>query len=461
MPRIEAQPGPQTTFLSSPADIAIYGGAAGGGKSFALLLEPLRHLSVKGFAAVVFRRTLADVKKAGSLWDTSSGIYGAIGGRPRLDTLEWKFSQGAKVSFGHLEHETTVLDWQGAQVPLLCFDELTHFSRKQFFYLLSRNRSACGVRPYVRATTNPDADSWVAEFIAWWIDQDTGLAIPERSGVLRWFARISDSLVWADSRAELKALHPESEPKSVTFIPASLDDNKILTEQDPGYKANLMALDPVERARLLGGNWKVRPAAGLYFQRHWCETVDVVPAGTREIRGWDLAATEKTAMNDPDWTAGCKMGQCPDGSFIVTDHKRLREGPGGVETAVKNTAEADTRKVAIAMPQDPAQAGKSQKLNYTKLLNRFNVTFRPASGDKITRFSAFSAQAKAGNVKILRGAWNDVWAASLESFPPEGDLGHDDDADATAEAYNALTEKRGPMKVSKEAVLRAQRAGRR
>ena len=83
---------------------------------------------------------------------------------------------------------------------MIGFDELTHFSRSQFLYMLSRNRSTCGVRPYMRATTNPDADSWVADFIAWWIDQDTGLAIPERSGVVRYFTTISDEVIWGDSR---------------------------------------------------------------------------------------------------------------------------------------------------------------------------------------------------------------------------------------------------------------------
>ena len=424
--------------MSSSADIAIYGGAAGGGKSFALLLEPLRHISVRGFSAVVFRRTLADVKKAGSLLDTSVSIYGEIGASIRLDTLEWKFPQGGKVAFGHLEHENTVLDWQGAQVPLICFDELTHFSRKQFFYLLSRNRSTCGVKPYVRATTNPDADSWVAELISWWIDQETGQAILERAGMLRWFARISDALVWGDSKEELKERFPECEPKSLTFIPARLEDNSILMVADPGYRANLLAMDRVERERLLGGNWKIRPAAGLYFRKEWCEVVEAIPAGTKFVRGWDLAATPKTETNDPDWTAGTKIGKCPDGRFIVAHHVRVQGSPLEVERIVKNTATADGREVRIHIPQDPAQAGKSQVSNYVRLLEGFNVRFQPSRGDKIIRFGAFSAQAEAGNVIVLRGAWNETWFSALEAFPPPDDRGHDDDADSTSEAYNGL-----------------------
>lgn len=439
MAEIRPQAGPQEMFLSSPADIAIYGGAAGGGKSFALLIEALRHVANPQFGAVVFRRTLADVKKQGSLLDTSMALYGSIGPpRPslRLDNLTWTFASGAKVSFGHLEHEKTVLDWQGAQVPLICYDELTHFSRSQFFYLMSRNRSTCGVKPYIRATTNPDADSWVAKFISWWIDQNTGTAIPERAGRLRWFARVSDEVRWADSSSELREKHPGCEPKSLTFIPARLEDNAILMAADPGYRANLMAMQLVERERLLGGNWRVRPAAGLYFHRSWCQVVDAIPAGARFVRGWDLAATRKTESNDPDYTAGTKIGRLPDGRFIVVHHVRMQEGAMEVEKAVLNTAsgEPDTR---IAIPQDPGQSGKGQAQRLANMLSGYDVRIKVTSGngDKAKRFSSFSAQAEAGNVLVLRGAWNEEWFTQLEAFP---EAKHDDDVDSTAEAFNDL-----------------------
>ena len=176
--RLAPQPGPQAAFLASPADIAIYGGAAGGGKTWALLMEPLRHVRNPGFGAVIFRRTTVQVRNEGGLWDESEGLYSRFGAEGFRSQLEWRFPSGASVRFGHLEHDKTVYDWQGAQVPLIGFDELTHFSARQFWYLVSRNRSTCGVRPYIRATCNPDADSWVASFIAWWLDEVTGLPVP-------------------------------------------------------------------------------------------------------------------------------------------------------------------------------------------------------------------------------------------------------------------------------------------
>lgn len=438
--RIQPQQGPQERFLSSKADIAIYGGAAGGGKSWALLLEPLRHVTTNPeFSAVFFRRNTVQVRNPGGLWDESAKLYPIAGGSPVQHVLEWKWAKGGRVKFAHLEHDSTVYDWQGAQIPLICFDELTHFTKSQFFYLLSRNRSMCGVKPYVRASTNPDADSWVAEFIAWWISPETGLPIPERSGVVRWFVRINDSIQWGDSVEEIRErFGQDQEPKSVTFIAAKLSDNKALMAADPGYSANLKAQSAVERARLEDGNWKIRPAAGLYFRRQWVEVVDAVPAGLDIVRYWDLAATEKTDMNDPDWTVGIKLGaDRQTGLWYVLGAVRMRESPLKVEQAIINTAKADSASVRIGLPQDPGQAGKSQAQYMVRQLAGYNASTRPERGDKVTRFGPFSAQCEAGNVKFLRGAWNDDVFTSLEGFP---DAAHDDDADACGGAFGMFVD---------------------
>jgi len=428
---IKPQPGPQTDFLATAADIAIYGGAAGGGKSWALLLEPLRHRLNAKFSAVIFRRNLNQVTNPGGLWDESARLYARAGAKPRLQSLEWKFRSGARVKFAHLEHEHTVYAWQGAQVPLIGFDELTHFSRGQFFYMLSRNRSLSGIRPYVRATCNPDADSWVAELIGWWLD-GAGFPIAERGGRLRWFVRNGDALAWADTQEELLARHPDLPPKSLTFIPARLDDNPKLVEADPGYRANLMALPTVERERLLNGNWKIRPAAGLYFQRAWCETIDAAPANLKTVRYWDLAATRRTADNDPDWTVGVKLGRAANGIYYLLDAVRFQGDPNDVQVRIANTASADGTDVRIGIPQDPGSAGKMLASYLVRQLDGYRVTAAVESGDKVTRFGPFSSQAGAGNVKILRGAWNEDFLAALEAFP---DARHDDDADAAAGAF--------------------------
>ncbi|HZZ89946.1 MAG TPA: terminase family protein [Caulobacteraceae bacterium] len=111
-------------FLKSRADIAIYGGAAGGGKTWALLLQPIKHQDKAEFSAVFFRRSTVQVRNPGGLWDESFRLYPGAGAEPFIASLEWRFPSGAKVKFAHLEHDKTVLEWQGAQLPLICFDEL-------------------------------------------------------------------------------------------------------------------------------------------------------------------------------------------------------------------------------------------------------------------------------------------------------------------------------------------------
>ena len=97
----------------------------------------------------------------------------------------------------------------------------------------------------------------------------------------------------------------------------------------------------LERERLLDGNWKIRPAAGLYFKREWCAIVDEAPADLDLVRYWDPAATEKTERSDPDWTVGIKLGRDRSGGYYLLDLVRARANPGDVEQLLRNTAEQD------------------------------------------------------------------------------------------------------------------------
>jgi predicted phage terminase large subunit-like protein len=397
---------------------------------------------------------MTQITNPGGLWDASTRIYPLIGGRPKLDPMQWSWKNGGVVRFAHLEHEQNKNNWQGSEIPLLCFDELTHFTESQFWYMVSRNRSMSGVRGYVRATCNPDADSWVAKFISWWIDQATGFPIPERAGVLRWILRVNDTQYWADTRQELidqfRGTMPDEalQPKSVTFIPAKLTDNKALMKADPAYMANLLALPTVERERLLGGNWRIRPSAGLYFQRKWLKKINAAPEGTRWGRGWDLAATPKTELNNPDFTESCLVGRMPNGKFVIGDHTWMRGGPDAVQKEILRVANQDRDlgySPIISIPQDPAQAGKAQASSFAKLLLGHIVRFSPegraaqktavapsAKAAKVSRFGPFSAQCEAGNVYYIEGAWNAAWFDRLESFP---EASKDDTADCTARAF--------------------------
>lgn len=267
---IRPQPGFQEKFLSSSADIVIGGGAAGAGKTFSLLLDIVRYLPIRDFGAVIFRRTTPQIRNQGGLWDTSFELYPWIGGVPKETTLEWNFSDISAVKMNHLEYEKNVQDHQGAQYAFIGFDELTHFTRRQFFYLLTRNRSLCGVKPCIRATCNPDPDSWVADFISWWIDEDTGFPIPERDGVIRYFTVDEELVIWADTPEEViekcphifagipEEIDPVSMVKSATFIFGNIYGNKLLMKKNPQYLSNLLSQNPADKAQLLEGNWKLK-----------------------------------------------------------------------------------------------------------------------------------------------------------------------------------------------------------
>ena len=450
------QAGPQTMFMASNADIVIYGGAAGGGKTYALLLEALRHKDVQDFGAVIFRHHFNQIKAEGGLWDASKKVYTKVSGAVSRKSapLRWEFGGKSKLSFAHIESDEDLGSWQGTEICFIGFDELTHFTKHQFLYMLSRNRSTCGVKPYIRATCNPDADSWVAEFIAWWIDQDTGYPIKERSGQIQWMVNLNDAITWHASKEDamqyaiecgLSGEEAVYATKSVTFIASSIYDNKVLMETNPGYIANLRALPEVDKERLLNGNWKIKAAAGKFFKRSQVEIITVVPKDiVMWCRAWDLAATDEDAAGDPDYTAGVLMGKRKDGTIVVLDVINQRLKAGDVSKLIMNTSMIDRQKYKyqyfIRIPQDPGAAGKTLAAQYIKMLSGYNIKVLPVSGSKEVRATPLAAQWQNGNVQVLLGEWNDMYFSQMESFPGSK---HDDMVDASSDAFAELTDDDG------------------
>lgn len=460
---IRPQPGKQELFLRSPADICIYGGAAGGGKTYALLLECLRHIDNPRFEAVIFRQSRPQIMNAGGLYSTSQEIYPLLGATSVLTpSIQWRFPSGAKVTFAYMFYEKEKYNYQGAQIPLLMFDELVHFTESQFFYMFSRNRSTCGVRPYIRATCNPDGESWVAKFIDWWIDPETGYADESRCGKLRYFVRNNNLTHWADTREQLweefnlRTPEERNEVKSVTFISAKVTDNQVLMKYDPGYIGSLKAMSDFDREQLLNGNWKIRRSAGHYFKRSKVgQMLTNTPTDViRWVRAWDLAATAPGELEDDEgapqarrhngrgdesaYTAGVLMGKRRNGRIFVADVINVRENGADVRQLIKNTAASDNAlygNVTIRIPQDPGQAGKDQAQSFVRMLGGYSVSVALESGDKVTRAEPFSSQWLAGNVDVHTAEWNDDYFRQLENFPV-GKL--KDMVDASANAYLEL-----------------------
>lgn len=435
---IEPHEGPQEDFHASPADIVIYGGAAGGGKTRGILVEPLRHIDNPGFRAVIFRRTSPQIEQPGGMWDESSELYTLLGAQPRLKTHAWRFPSGAVVRFGHIQHEKDMYDWKGAQVALLEFDQLEEFTGRQFFYMLSRLRSLAGVRPYVRATANPVPDDdpvggWLAEFISWWWDPETGYPILERAGVLRWFVRIGDEIEWGDTRDQLVDRRPNSRPKSVTFIPAKLSDNPTLMEMDPDYRANLEAQSLVERERLLGGNWKIRATAGTVFDEDWFNLVRTPASTAVRVRYWDKAGTQDGGK----YTAGLLMARTPEGRYVIEDVVRGQWRASKRESVIKQTARLDGPDVIMWIEQEPGSGGKESAEATIANNPGYLVYADRVTGDKVTRAEPLSAQAEGGNVDVVEADWTKGFLRRMHAFPDGKFL---DETDAAAGAFNKLAE---------------------
>src|SRR5579875_891802 len=433
---IGPQRGPQERFLASPAKVAVFGGGAGGGKSVSLLLDALRYAALEprpGYRAVLFRRVMPQITQPGGLWDESQRFYAEAGGHANQSRYEWRWPKfDTKIKLASMQYEADRFAWQGSQLAFIGFDELTHYTSEQFFYLFSRLRTTSGAPARIRATTNPDADSWVKSFLAPWVDAT--YEHPARSGEIRWFIRDGGAIHWLAPGKR----HPDG--VSVTFIAASIFDNPALLNADPSYLSSLKALPLVERQRLLYGDWNARNTGSL-FKRHWFPLLEAAPATddiARAVRYWDLAATEPSESSpDPDWTVGIKVARTKDDRYVVLDMRRERTTPANVEALVRRTAEQDGHDVAVFIEQEPGSSGKTLIDYYRrKVLAGFVFTGIKTTGDKVSRAQPVSSQAQGQNIALLRAHWNDALLSELEAFPTEGV--HDDATDALSGALEQL-----------------------
>lgn len=454
--------GPQSLFLSSSVFEILYGGEAGGGKSLAVVAMPLRWVSNSALYAVTFRRTAPELQPLLAL---SQRMYRSAFPGARFVSNpypQWRFPSGAVVRYGAMENELDYEAWQGQEIPILCFDELTSFTQKQYRALVGRVRStAPGLPRRVRSTTNPGGEghAWVFERWGPWLnpefshpllrerrDPETGEKLPPvPSGAALWIRHHEDGS---------EDIVPPGTPgaQSRTFIRARLEDNPTLMREDPGYEHRLLDNDPVRVRQLRFGDWLIRPAAGLLFKRSWFAErfVDVPPQAVARIRYWDRAATEvaadaaairlrrKGGSSKADWTVGTRYSWNGSGRFCVEHVERVQQDPGDVYRTILATAEMDGRSTIVGIEQDPAAAGKFEAQAYVAALGArgFEVRCYPPSGSKIRRAGPASAQAKAGNILVCRGPWNERWLAELEQFP-DGD--HDDQVDSLSGAHAAIT----------------------
>lgn len=209
----------------------------------------------------------------------------------------------------------------------------------------------------------------------------------------------------------------------------------------------LHVVDDLEKtmgAYATAGQHQQRPAPreGGLFKRSWFKFVSAMPSGyRRRVRAWDLAATKKTATNNPDWTAGVKVSTGGDFPFLIEHVERFRGSPKEVDDGIMQFASLDGVETTVRLTQDPGQAGKAQAETFVRQLAGYTAVVKTATGDKATRASPAAVQAQAGNVFILktgdpdRDAWIEPFLNELCLFPAGA---HDDQVDAFADALNEL-----------------------
>lgn len=419
----------QTIFLLLNDTLeALYGGAAGGGKSEAGLAAATQFVDVPGYAALILRRSYRDLALPGALMDRSHKWWKQTDAHWDGTNHVWTFPSGAKIQFGYLEHEGDETRYQSAEFQYIFFDELTQFSAQQYTYMFSRLRRTRGMIDIplrMRSASNP-------------------------GGV---------GHIWVKKRWNLPS--GRTGKKNRVFVSAYLEDNPYLDQET--YELSFEELSPVTKAQLRHGDWSAHNLGGK-FDPAWFTVISrkEIPDGrfqTAKVRHWDLAATEPTETEpDPDWTAGCllmKANKMPDrvhnrivediraGAQIelpgppfwyVMDVVRSRTHSGGVEELLRTTAARDGRAIDISIEQERGSSGKLLIENYrVNTLSGYKVHRLWTTGDKETRAKFVSDQASGGRYFVVEGDWNSAFLDELSLFKTK-DV-HDDQVDSVSGAH--------------------------
>lgn len=401
----------QELFLRREELEVFFGGAAGPGKSWGLLMAALQYVDVPGYEALIVRTVLQDHKKPKALIPVSHDWLGGTGAQWNGSLYQWTFPSSATLSFGYVRNIADLSHFKGPAYAFLGFDELTEFDEAVYLGMSRVLRDAPLMGPSgdkvplrKRSASNPGGPGhgWV----------------------------------------KTRFIEEKSRQRDAVFIPATIHDNPHMDYDE--YLLSLAHLSPIDQLRLINGDWDVMEEGGK-FDRHKFAVIDQVQMAPsqRAVRYWDLAGTEPNPSNlDPDYTVGLRMDIDAQGLFTIRNVVRGRWNDTEVERVIQNVASQDGRGVPIFIEQDPGQAGKAQISHYKRNVLRGYICH--AGQTKINGKNAAKevrarpVAAAVGNnlVRIVR-AENTLDFLDECAIFPNGS--HDDCVDALSGAHTALT----------------------
>ena len=399
--------GPQTDFLAAPETDVLYGGAAGGGKSYAMLIDPLRYAHRAAHRGLIIRRSMPELRE---IIDKSRELYPKAFPGCKYKEVEklWNFPSGAKIEFGFLERDADVYRYQGQAYSWIGFDEITHLPTEfAWNYLASRLRTTDPeIETYMRCTANPGGTG------AHWVKK-----------------RYIDP-------------NPSNEPfighdgLTRKFIPARLDDNPYLSE-DGRYEQMLKALPDVQRRQLLEGNWDVAEGAAFTEFDPLVHTIVPfeIPVGWERVKGIDYGYASESACI---W--GCV--DPTDGTLIIY-RELYKKGLTGVDLGYMITEMEAQDPYAVAGVLDGAAWAKTGATGPTvgEALLKMGHKLRRADKARIPgkiQVHEYLKLQQSGRPKIQIFNTCPNLIRELQSIPLDKSNPEDVDTHASDHAYDAL-----------------------
>lgn len=368
----------QADFMERWEDEALYGGAAGGGKSDALLCEALRQINRPNYRGLLLKETYPQLE---SLIARSRMLYSEAYPKAyyRKTDKVWEFPSGAKIFFGYMQYEDDKYNYQGKMYDFIGFDELTHFSQSQYEYMITRNRPiGPGTYCYMRATANPDGKGmgWVkARFVT--------PAPP-------------NTTIWSEEEIDTPA-GKKKVKRSRIFIPSTVFDNQKLLEMDPNYLARLAMMPEAQRNALLYGSWESfkgqvftewRDDPEHYRDRLWTHVIEPfdIPSNWKIIRGFDWGYSKPFSVG---WYAVDKFGKVyrikEYYGCTATPNEGIKIEPHKLAENIKEFEETDPvlKRFKITGIADPAIWDKESGESIADIFERHRLYFEPGDHTRI------------------------------------------------------------------------------